>query len=221
MRHWLFKSEPDCYSFTDLENAPGQTTSWDGVRNYQARNFMRDDMKKGDLGFFYHSGKNPEIAGIVEIVREGHPDITAQDPEAGHFDPKATPGDPRWYMVDVKLVRRFEPPVPRSLLRFVPELAGMELMKTGSRLSVQPVEAEAYAAIVRLADQLAADKAAGHERTFAFSRCRACRAEGPCRPLGAAGGAGLFSGADAFRPQRGDHAPAEAAGRSSRAYGSR
>ena len=102
MRHWLFKSEPDCYSFTDLENAPGQTTSWDGVRNYQARNFMRDDMKKGDLGFFYHSGKNPEIAGIVEIVREGHPDITAQDPEAGHFDPKATPGDPRWYMVDVK-----------------------------------------------------------------------------------------------------------------------
>ena len=135
MRHWLFKSEPDCYSFTDLENAPGQTTSWDGVRNYQARNFMRDDMKKGDLGFFYHSGKNPEIAGIVEIVREGHPDITAQDPEAGHFDPKATPGDPRWYMVDVKLVRRFEPPVPRSLLRFVPELAGMELMKTGSRLS--------------------------------------------------------------------------------------
>ena len=163
MRHWLFKSEPDCYSFTDLENAPGQTTSWDGVRNYQARNFMRDDMKKGDLGFFYHSGKNPEIAGIVEIVREGHPDFTAQDPEAGHFDPKATPGDPRWYMVDVKLVRRFEPPVPRSLLRFVPELAGMELMKTGSRLSVQPVEAEAYAAIVRLADQLAADKAAGQE----------------------------------------------------------
>ena len=163
MRHWLFKSEPDCYSFTDLENAPGQTTSWDGVRNYQARNFMRDDMKKGDLGFFYHSGKNPEIAGIVKIVREGHPDITAQDPEAGHFDPKATPGDPRWYMVDVKLVRRFEPPVPRSLLRFVPELAGMELMKTGSRLSVQPVEAEAYTAIVRLADQLAADKATGQE----------------------------------------------------------
>ena len=163
MRHWLFKSEPGCYSFTDLENAPAQTTSWDGVRNYQARNFMRDDMKKGDLGFFYHSGKNPEIAGIVEIVREGHPDLTAQDPDAGHFDPKATPDDPRWYMVDVKLVRRFDPPVPRSLLRFVPELAGMELMKTGSRLSVQPVEAEAYAAIVRLADQLAADKAAGQE----------------------------------------------------------
>ena len=152
MRHWLFKSEPDCYSFTDLENAPNQTTSWDGVRNYQARNFMRDDMKRGDLGFFYHSGKQPEIAGIVEIVREGHPDVTAQDPEAGHFDPKATPENPRWYMVDVRLVRRFDPPVPRSLLRFLPEAAGMELMKTGSRLSVQPVEGEAYEAIVRLAD---------------------------------------------------------------------
>ena len=160
---WLFKSEPDCYSFTDLENAPGQTTSWDGVRNYQARNFMRDDMKKGDLGFFYHSGKNPEIAGIVEIVREGHPDLTAQDPGAGHFDPKATAGDPRWYMVDVKLVRRFEPPVPRSLCG---------LFKAGGYgthedrkppFPYTAVEAEAYAAIVRLADQLAADKAAGQE----------------------------------------------------------
>ncbi len=163
MRHWLFKSEPDCYSFTDLENAPGQTTSWDGVRNYQARNFMRDDMKKGDLGFFYHSGKNPEIAGIVEIVREGHPDITAQDPEAGHFDPKATPGDPRLVHGGCEAGAAIRAAGSRSLLRFVPELAGMELMKTGSRLSVQPVEAEAYAAIVRLADQLAADKAAGQE----------------------------------------------------------
>ena len=99
--------------------------------------------------------------GIVEIVREGHPDVTAQDPEAGHFDPKATPENPRWYMVDVRLVRRFDPPVPRSLLRFLPEAAGMELMKTGSRLSVQPVEGEAYEAIVRLADDLAKDKAGG------------------------------------------------------------
>ena len=163
MRYWIFKSEPDCFSLDDLANSPNQTTAWDGVRNYQARNFMRDDMRAGDLGFFYHSGKTPEIAGLVEVVREGYPDHTAQDPDANHFDPAATPENPRWYMVDVKLVRRFEPPVPRSLLRFVPELAGMELMKTGSRLSVQPVEAEAYAAIVRLADQLAADKAAGQE----------------------------------------------------------
>ena len=114
MRHWLFKSEPDCYSFTDLENAPGQTTSWDGVRNYQARNFMRDDMKKGIWDSSTTAARILKSPGCVEIVREGHPDITAQDPEAGHFDPKATPGDPRWYMVDVKLVRRFEPPVPAA-----------------------------------------------------------------------------------------------------------
>ena len=158
MRYWLFKSEPDCYSLDDLERAPSQTTSWDGVRNYQARNFMRDDMRLGDLGFLYHSGKKPEIAGIVEIVREGHPDLTAQNPEAGHFDPAATPENPRWYMVDVRLVRRFVPSVPRTLLRFVPELGDMELMKTGSRLSVQPMEERHYAAIVKLAAELAADQ---------------------------------------------------------------
>mgnify|MGYP002538614252 CR=1 FL=1 len=163
MRYWIFKTEPGCFSLADLEASPDRITAWDGVRNYQARNFMRDDMRRGDLGLFYHSGKTPEVAGVVEIVKEGYPDHTAQDAFAQHFDPAATPDNPRWYMVDVKLVRRFEPPVPRSLLRFVPELAGMELMKTGSRLSVQPVEAEAYAAIVRLADQLAADKAAGQE----------------------------------------------------------
>lgn len=160
MRHWLFKSETDCYSIDDLKAAPNQTTGWDGVRNYQARNFMRDDMKMGATGFFYHSGKKPEIAGIVEIVREGYPDHTAQDPDNGHFDPAATPENPRWFMVEVRLVRRFDPPVPRSLLRFVPELAGMELLRTGSRLSVQPVSDEAFDAIVTLADSLAEDAAA-------------------------------------------------------------
>ena len=156
MRYWLFKSEPDCYSVAMLEAARDQTSGWDGVRNYQARNFMRDDMKKGDLGFFYHSGKNPEIAGIVEVAREGHPDFTAWDPENEHFDPKSIEENPRWFMVDVRLIRRFEPPVPRSALRGLPELQGMELLKPGSRLSVQPVEAEAYQAIVALADRLAA-----------------------------------------------------------------
>ena len=159
MNYWLFKSEPDCYSLEDLATAPEQTTSWDGVRNYQARNFMRDSMKKGELGFFYHSGKHPELAGVVEIVVEGHPDTTAQDPEAGHFDPAASPENPRWYMVDVRLVRRFDPPIPRSLLRFRPALAGMELLKTGSRLSVQPVSAEAFQDILALADELAAEGA--------------------------------------------------------------
>lgn len=91
MNYWLFKSEPGCYSWQDLEAAPGQTTSWDGVRNYQARNFMKA-MKKGDLGFFYHSGADPSIVGVVEVVREAYPDHTAQDPENNHFDPRATPG---------------------------------------------------------------------------------------------------------------------------------
>lgn len=161
MRYWLFKSEPDCYSMTNLAEAPDQTTSWDGVRNYQARNFMRDSMQEGDLGFFYHSGKKPEIAGIVEVVRRGYPDHTAQDPENSHFDPAATPENPRWFMVDVKLVRRFDPPIPRSLLKFRPALAGMELLKTGSRLSVQPVEEAAFKDIVALADELAADRKDG------------------------------------------------------------
>ena len=95
MNYWLFKSEPGCYSWQDLEAAPGQTTSWDGVRNYQARNFMKA-MKKGDLGFFYHSGADPSIVGVVEVVREAYPDHTAQDPENNHFDPRATPEKPIW-----------------------------------------------------------------------------------------------------------------------------
>ena len=152
MRYWLFKSEPDCYSISDLAAAPDQTTGWDGVRNYQARNFMRDDMKKGDLGFFYHSGKNPAIAGVVEVVHESRPDPTATDPDNRHFDPAATEDNPRWYMVDVRLVRRIDPPLSRARLRAVPELAGMELLKQGSRLSVQPVEAEAFETILALAE---------------------------------------------------------------------
>lgn len=157
MRYWLFKSEPDCYSITDLADAPAQRTSWDGVRNYQARNFMRDTMKRGDLGFFYHSGRKPAIVGIVEVIREGYPDVTANDPESRHFDPESTEENPRWFMVDVRLVRRFEPPLSRTLLRSIPELAGMELFRQGSRLSVQPVEAEAFESIVALADRIRAD----------------------------------------------------------------
>ncbi len=153
MRHyWLFKTEPGCFSLEDLENAPGQVTSWDGVRNYQARNLMRL-MRKGDLGLFYHSGSRPEVAGVVEIVREAYPDHTALDPENEHFDPRATPEDPRWEMVDVRLIRRFAPTLPRTLLRGEPELAAMELMKKGSRLSVQSVDADAFAHILALADR--------------------------------------------------------------------
>lgn len=150
MHYWLFKSEPHCYSIEDLAAAPEQTTSWDGVRNYQARNFMRS-MRKGDLGFFYHSGKNPEIAGLVEVVREAYPDSTALDPDNEHFDPRATPSDTRWDMVDVRLVRQFV--IPRELLRLEPRLAGMELMKKGSRLSVQPVEEAAFHIIMDMASE--------------------------------------------------------------------
>lgn len=156
MRYWIFKTEPDCFSLADLAASPRQTTAWDGVRNYQARNFMRDDMKVGDKGLFYHSGKNPEVAGVVEIARAGYPDHTAQDALANHFDPAATPENPRWYMVDVKLIRVFQPPIPRALLRNQPPLMDMELLRQGCRLSVLPVEKDHFQYILELADRLAA-----------------------------------------------------------------
>ncbi len=150
MHYWLFKSEAQCFSWQDLQDAPKQTTSWDGVRNYQARNFMRC-MKLGDKGFFYHSGKNPEIMGIVEIVREAYPDHTAFDPQNDHFDPRSTPSAPLWDMVDVRFVASFASPLSRKTLSEEPELASMELMKKGSRLSVQPVNEAEFAHIVQLA----------------------------------------------------------------------
>ena len=156
MRYWLFKSEPECYSWQDLSAAPRQTTSWDGVRNYQARNFMKA-MQKGDLGFFYHSGADPAIIGVVRIVREAYPDHTAQDPENDHFDPRATPEKPIWEMVDVRLERAFPSPLRRKDLAAFPELAGMELLRRGSRLSVQPVSPEAFAFICALAEHSGAD----------------------------------------------------------------
>ncbi len=149
MQYWLFKSEPHCFSWQNLQDAANQTTSWDGVRNYQARNFMRS-MKLGDKGFFYHSGKEPEITGIVEVVREAYPDHTSWDKENDHFDPRSTEEKPLWSMVDVRFVQSFEPPLSRKMLRLEPELAHMELMKKGSRLSVQPVSPIAFEHIVNL-----------------------------------------------------------------------
>src|SRR3990167_6411519 len=108
MNYWLLKSEPTSYSIDDLEREKNKTTCWDGVRNYQARNFMRDVMKKGDQAFLYHSNcEEPGIAGIVDIVREGYPDPTAWDPEDHHYDPQSTPSNPRWMMVDVKFRQKF------------------------------------------------------------------------------------------------------------------
>jgi len=153
MRHWLMKTEPGCFSIEDLAKAPNRTEPWDGVRNFQARNFMRDDMELGDKVLFYHSVTNPGIVGLAEVAREGYPDHTSWDPENGHFDPRSTPERPLWYMVDVRLVEIWPRPLPLALLRGVPELAGMELLRKGSRLSVQPVRPEEFDKIMALAHQ--------------------------------------------------------------------
>ncbi len=153
-RHWLLKTEPGCFSIDDLAALPGEMTAWDGVRNYQARNFLRD-MRVGDKVLFYHSGDpQPGIAGLAEIVSEAYPDPTQWEPEAQHFDPASTLEDPRWSVVDVRLTRRFSAVLPLKFLRTRPELAGMELLRKGSRLSVQPVRPEEYAAVLALAESL-------------------------------------------------------------------
>ena len=151
-RHWLVKSEPDAFSFDDLLASPGRTTCWDGVRNYQARNTMRDDMKKGDLVFFYHSSTEPAaIVGIAEVVRESYPDHTALDPRDPHFDPKSKADAPTWVMVDIKAKKRLPKPLTLADLRGVKGLEKMALLQKGSRLSVQPVSATEWEIVCRLA----------------------------------------------------------------------
>jgi predicted RNA-binding protein with PUA-like domain len=138
--YWLLKSEPEVFSIKDLAKAANKTTHWDGVRNYQARNTMRDDMKMGDLAFFYHSNADPPgIAGIVKIVKEGYPDHTAFDEDDPHFDPKSNRKTPTWFMVDVQLVETFKKVIGLDELRTLKGLDGMVLLQKGSRLSVQPV----------------------------------------------------------------------------------
>ncbi len=151
MQYWLMKSEPDCFSLNDLINAPAQTTPWDGVRNYQARNFMRDAMQKGDQVFFYHSGKHPAIVGLAHVTRTAYPDHTAWDPQSSHFDYASTPEAPRWFMVDITFIRQFTRPLPLALLKSVPGLKNMELLRKGNRLSVQPVRSKEFTVIMQLA----------------------------------------------------------------------
>lgn len=151
MRYWLIKSEPDVFSIRDLARAKGRTTSWEGVRNYQARNFLRE-MRKGDRAIFYHSNAEPPAAaGIVEVVREAYPDPTAWDRTSDYHDPKAAPDNPIWSMVDVRLVTIFPRAVALAELRGTRQLAGMELLRKGSRLSVQPVTAAEFRTIEKLA----------------------------------------------------------------------
>lgn len=140
MNYWLMKSEPDTFGIDDLCNKPGQTEHWDGVRNYQARNMMRDAMKLGDLVFFYHSNCDvPGIVGIMEVAREGYPDFSAFDPDDPHFDPKSDPVNPRWIMVDVKHVRKLSRIISLKELKLHPELADLALVRRGNRLSIMPV----------------------------------------------------------------------------------
>lgn len=148
------KSEPDAYSLDDLANEPKKTEHWDGIRNYQARNFMRDDMKKGDLAFFYHSNcAEPGIVGIVEVVKEAYPDHTAWDKKSKYFDPKSSKDNPRWMMVDVKLKKRLKRNVTLREMKEKLPLKDMRLVAKGNRLSIMPVEKKEWDYILKLADK--------------------------------------------------------------------
>jgi predicted RNA-binding protein with PUA-like domain len=150
--YWLMKSEPNCFSLNDLMNRPDGIEPWDGVRNYQARNLLRDAIKCGDGVLFYHSNiSKPAIVGLARVVREGYPDTTALDPESDHFDPRATEMKPIWYMVDVQYLASLAVPITRQDLARHPVLAGMEVLKKGNRLSVQPVTPEQWQAVLHLA----------------------------------------------------------------------
>jgi len=140
MGYWLMKSEPEEFSIDDLKARPNHTEPWDGVRNYQARNMMRDEMKLGDRVFIYHSNcEIPGIAGIAKIVREAYPDPTALDPDDKHYDPKSDPDDPRWFLVEVKFVRKLKRVVSLTEIKAEPVLRNMPLVRRGNRLSVMPV----------------------------------------------------------------------------------
>lgn len=150
MQYWLMKSEPDVFSIHDLNARPGKTEHWDGVRNFQARNFMQA-MRKGDLAFFYHSScPEPGVAGIVEVVREAYPDFTAWDPKSAYHDARSRPDKPVWYMVDVRYKRRLRRLVPLAELRENRLLAKMRLLARGNRLSIMPVTPTEWKAILEM-----------------------------------------------------------------------
>ncbi len=153
MAYWLMKSEPDCFSIDDLERRPKKTEKWDGVRNYQVRNMFRDQMKKGDKAFFYHSScAVPGIVGTMTIASNAYPDPTQFDPKADHYDPKSTREDPRWLLVDVTFESKLKQPVTLAMLReHEKALKGLLVLAPGTRLSVTPVRAEHWDYILKLA----------------------------------------------------------------------
>ncbi len=152
MSYWLFKTEPSVFSLDDLKNRPDMTEHWDRVRNYQARNFLRDAVKTGDLVLIYHSNiPEPAVVGIAQVVREGYPDFTALDPASDHFDPKSSAGNPIWYMVDVRYVEALKRPVTLERIKGNPLLAHMPLVNR-SRLSIQPVSREEWRIILSMGE---------------------------------------------------------------------
>lgn len=150
VRYWLAKTEPESFSWDDLLRAPGRTTCWDGVRNFQVRNFMRDHMRVGDLVLIYHSNADPPAAmGVAEVVRGAYPDPTAFDATHPHYDPRSDPSAPTWLMVDVRAKEALTP-VPLPVMRATPGLERMELLQPGSRLSITPVTREEWTILLRL-----------------------------------------------------------------------
>lgn len=152
VRYWLFKSEPSAFSIDHLAQSPKQTAPWDGVRNYQARNYLRDGVQPGDLVCFYHSSEEPlGIFGTMRVARAAYPDFTQFDPKSKYYDAKSPVDNPRWMMVDVQLIQKFDTPVLREALAAHEVTAGMLVMKKGMRLSIQPVTAAEWKAIHQLA----------------------------------------------------------------------
>ena len=150
-KYWLFKSEPGAFSIDDLDKSPGKKTYWDGIRNYQARNFIRDDMRKGDGVLFYHSNTDPlAVVGYCEIVIEAYPDHTQFDPDNKHFDPTALQKEPRWFMVDIKLKEKFKNPVTLKEIKENPKLKDFRLIQRGNRLSVFPVNKKEWDEILKM-----------------------------------------------------------------------
>jgi len=150
-KYWLFKSEPNTFSIDDLDKSRGKRTYWDGVRNYQARNFLRDEIKKSDGVLFYHSNADPlAVVGYCEVVKEGYPDHTQFDPDNRHFDPTALQKEPRWYMVDIKLVEKFNNPVTLKEIKENPKLKDFRLIQRGNRLSVMPIAKKEWDEIMKL-----------------------------------------------------------------------